>query len=282
MKKIIAILMCALTILALVSCAGGAKKAKVIDIALTDEEYAYAVKKGNTELLAKLNEFLAEIKANGTFDAITNKYFGDGTPTAVTSAKEMKTDGSQLIVATNAEFAPFEYTKGDSYYGIDMEVMKLFADKLGKELYINDMLFESVVLAVGGENAACDVAAAGMTVTDIRKETLDFSESYYKASQMVVVKGSDTAFDSCKTAEDVEKILKGYDKAKKAGVQTGTTGQYFCEGSEDWGFDGFGFTTQGYDAAALAVQDMVNGNLDFVIVDEGPAKMIVDTMNKAG
>ena len=282
MKKIIAILLCALTILAVVSCANNAKKAKVIDIALTDEEYAYAVKKGNAELLAQLNAFLAEIKANGTFDAITNKYFGDGTPTAVTSAKEMKTDGSQLIVATNAEFAPFEYTKGDSYYGIDMEVMKLFADKLGKELYINDMLFESVVLAVGGENASCDVAAAGMTVTDVRKETLDFSDTYYKASQMVVVKGSDTAFDSCKTAEDVEKILKGYDKAKKAGVQTGTTGQYFCEGSEDWGFEGFGFTTQGYDAAALAIQDMVNGNLDFVIVDEGPAKLIVDTMNKAG
>jgi len=130
MKKIICFVLCALTVLSIVSCASDSAKVKVIDIALTDEEYAFAVKKGNSELLGQLNDFLAEIKANGVFDQITDKYFGKGTPTAVTSAAQMKTDGSQLIVATNAEFAPFEYTKGDSYYGVDMEIMKLFADKI--------------------------------------------------------------------------------------------------------------------------------------------------------
>ncbi|MBQ9543892.1 MAG: transporter substrate-binding domain-containing protein, partial [Clostridia bacterium] len=151
------------------------------------------------------------------------------------------------------------------------------AKKLGRELYINNMEFNSVVLEVGKENAVCDVAAAALTVDDTRKQTLDFSDTYYKASQMVIVKEADTTFDSCKTAEDVEKVLKGFDKSKRAGVQSGTTGQDYCEDTE-----GFSFTTNPYKNASLAVQDLVNGNLDFVIVDEGPAKIIKKTMDKAG
>ena len=269
---------------------------KTVDIQLTEEEYAYAVQKGNTELLASLNAFLETIKADGTFEAIINKYFADGTPSPVKSAPSLKTDGSQLVVATNAAFEPFEYMKGENYYGVDMEIMDLFAKSIGKELYINNMEFDAVCLSVsalGGEyekadgtkvtvsGGVCDVAASGLTVSDKRKETLDFSTSYYNAAQKIIVAGNDTTFDACKTAEDVVAILNSYDKSTKVGVQNATTGQKYAEGDADWGFDGFNFSAVGYANGALAVQDIINGNIKFVIIDEGPANAIVKKVNEA-
>ena len=303
MKKILSLALALLMILTAVATLASCKKpeetdkdvVKVIDVKLTEEEYAFAVAKGNTELLAQLNTFMTKIKGDGTFESIINKYFGDGKPTAVTSAAEKKTDGSQLIVATNAAFEPFEYKSGDKYYGVDMEIMSLFAKELGKELYIDNMPFDAVCLAVsteGGsygegdeavsvEGGICDVAAAGLTVSDERREILDFSESYYNASQMLIVAADDTTFDNCKTAADVEAILKGFDKSVKVGVQNGTTGMLYCKGDADWGFDGYGFETVGYDTGALAVQNIINGNCKYVVIDEGPAKSIVEKVNAA-
>jgi polar amino acid transport system substrate-binding protein len=277
------------------SCNSNSGKVKVIDIKLTDEEYAFAVQKGDAELLKSLNDFMDEIRANGKFDEILAKYFQGGTPTAVKSAATMKTDGSQLIVATNAAFEPFEYMVGENYYGVDMEIMALFAEKLGKELYIYNMEFDAVCLSVsaaGGtytdangnevtqEGGVCDIAAAGLTVSDTRKEILDFSQSYYQASQMLIVPENCKDFDECKTAADVEAVLKGLAKDVKVGVQKGTTGQLYCEGDADWGFDGYGFETVGYNNGALAVQDIINGNCAYVIIDEGPAKSITAKMNE--
>lgn len=300
MKKILSIAMALVMMLSCIAAFASCKQpeekgVKVIEIKLTEEEYAFAVQKGNTELLNQLNAFMAEIKANGQFDAIVDKYFGNGTPTAVTSAKEKKTDGSQLIVATNAAFEPFEYMVGENYYGLDLEIMALFAQKLGKELYIYNMEFDAVCLAVSaaggsyeGENGAvaveggiADIAAAGLTVSDTRKEILDFSTSYYDASQMLIVDKNDTKFDECKTVADVEAILKTFGKDVKIGVQSATTGQKYCEGDADWGFDGFGFTTMPYNSGALAVQNILNGNVNYVIIDEGPAKAIVKNVNEA-
>lgn len=299
MKKVLsltlAILMIAGMLAAFASCAEKGAKVKVVDIQLTEEEYAFAVQKGNSALLEQVNAFLAEIKADGTFDQIINKYFGTGTPTAVKSAATMKTDGSQLIVATNAAFEPFEYKQGEYYYGVDMEIMDLFAKKIGKELYINNMEFDAVCLsvsAVGGSyetddgeitvpGGTCDIAAAGLTVSDTRKQILDFSTSYYNAAQMLIVSADDTTFDDCKTKEDVEKILKSFDKTVKVGVQNGTTGKLYCEGDEDWDFDGYGFSTIGYANGALAVQNILNGNVKYVVIDEGPAKAIVANINEA-
>lgn len=297
MKKIISLVLVAvMLVICLASCNEKVTGVKVIDIKLTDEEYAFAVQKGDTELLSSLNEFMAEIKANGKFDEIINKYFQGGTPTAVKSAATMKNDGSQLIVATNAAFEPFEYMEGENYYGVDMEIMALFAEKLGKELYIYNMEFDAVCLSVsaaGGEykdsngntvtqtGGVCDIAAAGLTVSADRKEILDFSTSYYQASQMLIVPEDCTDFDACKTVEDVENILKGLDKSTKVGVQKGTTGQLYCEGDEGWGFDGFGFETVSYTNGALAVQDILNGNCKYVVIDEGPAKAIAEKINAA-
>ncbi len=301
MKKVISALLAAATLLVcaalMASCAKTETEGvKVIDIKLTDEEYAFAVQKGNAEMLAKLNAFMKEIRDNGKFDEILNKYFGDGTPSPVTSASEMKTDGSQLIVATNAAFEPFEYKKGENYYGIDMEIMALFAEELGLELYINNMNFDAVCLAVsaaGGEyvdengvtqsvkGGVCDIAAAGLTVSPSRKEILDFSDSYYNASQVLIVKESDTTFDNCKTAEDVEAILKTFDSSVKVGVQNGTTGAAYGKGDADLGFAGFAYDTLGYETGALAVQNIINGNVKYVVIDAGPAKAIVKNINAA-
>lgn len=300
MKKILSIAMALVMMLsciaAFASCKAPEEKGvKVIEIKLTEEEYAFAVQKGNTALLNQLNDFMAEIKGNGKFEEIVNKYFGDGTPTPIVSAKEKKTDGSQLIVATNAAFEPFEYMVGENYYGLDLEIMALFAQKIGKELYIYNMEFDAVCLAVSanggsydGEDGAvsieggiADVAAAGLTVSDTRKEILDFSTSYYDASQMLIVDKNDTTFDNCKTVAEVEAILKGFGKDVKVGVQSATTGQKYCEGDADWGFDGFGFTTMPYNSGALAVQNILNSNVKYVIIDEGPAKAIVKNVNAA-
>ena len=299
MKKtvalILALLLAAVSFVSLASCGtASSSKVKVIDLPLTVEEYAYAVSKGNSDLLAQLNAFLTKIQTNGKFDEIVNKYYGDGTPTAVKSAATMKNDGSQLIVATNAAFEPFEYLVGENYYGIDMEIMDLFAKELGKELYINNMEFDAVCLSVsssGGtytdENGrevsvaggVCDVAAAGLTVTEVRKEILDFSTSYYNAAQVLIVPESDTTFDKCVTPADVTTILDTFDKSVKVGVQNGTTGYFYCIGDEDWGFEGYKFETVGYANGALAVQNILNGNVKYVIIDEGPAKAITKNVN---
>jgi polar amino acid transport system substrate-binding protein len=175
-----------------------------------------------------------------------------------------------------------------------MEIMALFAQSINKELYISNMEFNAVCLAVsatGGEyedengnmvpvaGGMCDIAAAGLTVNEKRAEILDFSESYYNASQVLIVPETDTTFDACKTAADVEAILKTYDATVKVGVQSGTTGNLYCKGDADWGFDGYAFTTVGYNTGALAVQNILNGNVKYVVIDEGPAKSITAKMN---
>ncbi|MBR3779837.1 MAG: transporter substrate-binding domain-containing protein [Clostridia bacterium] len=249
---------------------------KVIDIDLTQEEYAFGVDKTQPELLAAVNEFIAEIKADGTLEEICNKYFGDGTPTAVKSAA-LDPNKDQLVVATNAAFEPFEYTVGEDFYGVDMEIAALLAEKLGKELVVNHMDFDAVCLSVGQQK--CDIAMAGLTIKPDREEYVNFSDSYYSASQRIIVKGDDTTFDACTDAASVEAILNTYDASTKIGVQTGTTGQFYVEGDESWGFTGFAVTCTGYKNGSLAVQDLINGGVNYVIIDSAPADCITEAIN---
>ena len=279
MKKIISLLLVVALVAALACSCGKAKAAEVIEIDLTTEEYAFGVDKNQPELLEKTNEFIAKIMEDGTFDDICNRYFDDedGNEKAVTSAKQGDR-ANQLWVATNAEFAPFEYKKGSSYYGIDMEIADALAKYLGKELVILDMDFDSVCVSVGQGKA--DIAMAGLTVQEDRKEHVTFSTTYYKASQRIVVKADDETFKDCKTVEDVEKILNTYDNTKKVGVQNGTTGEFYCKGDADWGFDGYKMTVKGYKNGTLAVQDMINGNLDLVVIDAAPAARLAASFNE--
>lgn len=256
---------------AFAGCGAPKKTAQVIEIALTSEEYAFGVDKNQPELLARTNEFIKKIMSDGTFDDICGHYFGGGTPAAVTScAKDAGKD--QLVVATNAEFEPFEYMKGTGFYGIDMEIAALLAKELGLELVIEHMNFDAVCLAVA--QGQCDIAMAGLTVSDDRREHVDFTDSYYNASQMIMVPEGSGLFAGCASAEDIEKKLKGFGSGTRAGAQGGTTGQYYLEGDPSLGFEGFAVTCVPYTNGALAVQDMLNGNLDFVVIDEAPAHAI--------
>ena len=280
-SKVVALILAALFVVAcFAACAPQGEtntaKVKVIEIDLSDEVYALGIDKDQPELLAAVNELIAEIKANGKLDEICNHYFGDGEPVAIKSAQE-DSSKDQLIVATNAEFEPFEYKVGDSFYGIDMEIVQLLADKLGKELVISDMDFNAVVTAV--QQKKCDVAIAGLTVKPDRAEMVNFSESYYSASQRLVVKADDTTFDECKTVEDVVAILDTFDASVKIGGQNGTTGQYYVEGDEEFGFDGLAATFVGYSNGSLAVQDLINGGVQYVIIDAAPAAVITTAIN---
>lgn len=283
MKKLLSVLLVAVLMLSMVACGGNADDkdevvtAKVIDVELTQEEYAFGVDKTQPELLKQVNDFIAEIMDNGKFDEICDHYFGDGEPVAVTSAEADETK-DQLLVATNAEFAPFEYKEGDKYYGIDMEIAALLAEKLGKELVIVNMDFDAVCLSVGQQKA--DIAMAGLTVKEDRKEHVEFSSTYYNASQKIVVPSDNTEFDDCTDAAAVEAILNKKDDSCKIGVQNGTTGQFYCEGDADWEFDGFGVETKGYKNGSLAIQDMLNGNIDYVIIDSAPAAAIAAAINE--
>ena len=282
MKKFLAIALAAVMLFALAACGGNTQPTevvKIIDINLTEEEYAFGVDKNQPELLEDVNKFIDKIMADGTFDDICNKYFGDGEPTAIKSAVEDPTK-DQLVVATNAAFAPFEYMEGDSYYGIDMEIAALLAEELGKELVINNMKFDSVCLSVGEHK--CDIAMAGLTVNESRKEVVNFSKSYYNAYQKLIVKADDTTFDACTDAASVDAILNATEGAVTVGFQNGTTAYYYVTGDADWGFDGLNVQPKGYDNGALAVQDLINGNLDYVIIDADPATRIVDNFNAIG
>ena len=251
---------------------------KVININLTEEEYAFGVDKNQPELLEQVNAFIAEIKENGKMEEIFNKYFKEGTPTPVTSAALDETK-DQLVVATNAEFPPFEYTEGDQYLGVDMEIAYLLAQKLGKELVIQNMDFDAVCLSVGSHK--CDIAMAGLTINEERKESVTFSDSYYQASQKLIVKGDDTTFDDCTTDDQVVAKLQSMDSSVKIGFQNGTTGQSYTESTGDFESNAFKVTPVGYQNGALAVQDMVNGNLNYVIIDAAPAQSIADSVNAA-
>ena len=296
-KKLISVLLTAACVFALAACGSkddsgsssgsssderngsdsAAVTAKVIDIDLTDEEYAFGVDKTQPELLDQVNAFVGKIKEDGTLEAICDKYFGDGEPEAVESA-ELDDSKDQLVVATNAAFEPFEYTKGESYYGIDMEIASLLAKELNKELVIQNMDFDAVCLSVSQQK--CDVAMAGLTINEEREEYVTFTDAYYEASQRLIVPSSDTSYDDCADADAVAAALGELSDADSIGVQAGTTGQYYVEGDADWGFDGLPAKCVTYKSGSLAVQDMLNGNIKYVIIDAAPAAAITEAINE--
>ncbi len=200
---------------------------KMIDIALTTEQYAFGVDKAQPELLTQVNDIIESLKTpieeldnKSPLDLLFEKYDsleydedgnvigGDEQIEGIASAnKNTANPQGQLVVATNAAFAPFEYKKGDKYAGIDMEIAVYIAQVLGLELVIEDMDFDAVVTSVGKNNV--DIAMAGLSVTATRKQSVNFSEAYYEgAYQVLLVKNDNVEFANCTTKADVEAILK--------------------------------------------------------------------------
>ena len=160
---------------------------KILDDPFALEEYAICFKKGST-LTAEFNTALAELKADGTFESIVNNFIGDnaGKTPYVTPEGTTYTKG-KLTMATNAFFPPYEFYKDEEIVGIDASVAKAICDKLGYELEIKDMKFDAILTAV--ETGQCDFGMAGMTVTEKRLQSVDFSDSYTTATQVIIVRG---------------------------------------------------------------------------------------------
>lgn len=184
----------------------------------------------------------------------------------------------QLVVVTEPGFEPFEYTSGNKFLGIDMELAQMLADYLGKELVIKTIDFDTIFETLNTNGA--DIGMAGITVNEKRAKLVNFSDTYYNAAQKVIVKNGDETFDNCKTKEDVEAILKGFSADVKIGVQNGTTGNFYVEGDADFGFDGLTAKAVGFTNGSLAVNAMLNGDVDYVIIDEAPADCIVKAVNE--
>lgn len=166
------------------------------------------------------------------------------------------TDGGVLRMGTNATFPPYEYVdENNEVAGIDADIAAAIAEKLGMELEITDMAFDSLIPAL--QSDTIDIVLAGMTVDPERAEQVNFTDSYATGVQVIIVpEGSDIA-----SPDDLE--------GKNIGVQTGTTGDLYC--TDDYGQE---FVKQ-FDNGPLAVAALVNGQVDCVVIDNEPAKNYV-------
>ena len=182
---------------------------------------------------------------------------GEETEAEETTAEAAETEaaGGTLVMATNAEFEPWEYHDGDAIVGIDVEIAQAIGEKLGMDVEIEDMAFDSIIPAVTSGKA--DFGAAGMTVTEDRLQSVDFTDTYADASQVIIVKeGSDITGSA---------DLVG----KKIGVQLGTTGDLLSTdlvGDEN---------VERYNKGFEAVQALLQDKIDAVVIDSAPAKAFV-------
>ena len=160
----------------------------ILDTEYVKEDYAMAVQKGNTELLGKLNEAIAALQENGTLKTIIDFYI-DHSGEGYTSPKGIKHPNGELVMATNAEFPPYEYyDDNNEIAGIDADLAKAIGDYLGYEVTISDMKFDSIITSVATGKA--QFGMAGLTVTEERQQSIDFTNPYYTGKQVVIVRKS--------------------------------------------------------------------------------------------
>ena len=173
------------------------------------------------------------------------------------TASDANTDAAKkLVMGTNASFPPYEFVDdNNNIVGIDAEIAKAVAEKMGYTLEIKDMEFDSLITAV--QSGAIDFALAGMTVTDERKESVNFSDTYATGIQVIIVPEASTIA----TVDDLS--------GKMIGVQAGTTGDIYC--TDDFGQD----KVKQYKNGAEAIAALKNGQVDCVVIDNEPAKNYV-------
>ena len=226
---------------------------KILDDPFAEEEYAIAYKKGNDELGQKLDDALTKLKEDGTLDEIVSHWIGDNADQkSYTPDDSVERDGT-LVMATNAEFPPYESVDGDTIVGVDVDMMQAVCDEIGMELKVENMEFDSLIVAL--QNGQVDAVIAGMTVTDERAEAVDFSTPYYTATQVMVVKdGSDIT-----KASDME--------GKKICVIQGYTGETCVK---DLGYD-----YEAFKKGTEAIMELVNDKCDVVVIDSATAQKYV-------
>ena len=255
MKKI-SLLLAALLVLTVALCACGSdttsSASSETGSAVSSEVSSEASSEANSEVSS---EAASEVSSEASASETATGDYG-----------EFETvEEGKLIMSTNAQFPPYELVSdgegfnGTGFEGIDVEIASAIADKLGLELQIDDMDFDSALVAV--QNGSSDVVLAGLSYSEERDEILDFTDSYATGVQVVIVKeGSDVTLDNLG-----EKMI---------GTQRGTTGYIYASDTPENG--GYGEDhVSGYDNGATAVQALVNGQVDAVIIDEAPAKEYV-------
>lgn len=188
--------------------------------------------------------------ADATSEVAADKSSAAGESAAADGELKLVEEG-KLIVSTNAEFPPYEYYDANEIVGIDIEIAQAIADKLGLELEVKDGAFDAIIAEVVSGKA--DIGIAGMTVTDERKQNVDFSDSYATGTQVIIVKED----SEIKSAADLE--------GKSIGVQLGTTGDIMATDIKD-------SKVEQYNKGMDAVQALSQGKIDAVIIDSEPAK----------
>ncbi len=165
-------------------------------------------------------------------------------------------DDNVLVMATESTFPPYEYKEGDDFAGIDVDIAKAIADKLGMELKIEDVAFDSIIAGVS--TGKYDIGLAGLTVTEERMQSVNFSDTYATGIQAIIVKEG----SPIKTPDDLA-------NANLIGVQIATTGDIYC--ADDFGEE----HVKEYNNAVDAIQDLLKGTIDCVVIDKEPAKQFV-------
>lgn len=159
---------------------------QILDVPFVEEEYSVAYKKGNDELGKKLDDAITALKNEGKLDEIVSHWIGEDADQVSYVPDASVTRTGKLIMATNAEFPPYESKKGSEVVGIDVDMMRAVCDKLGLELEVEDMQFDSIITSV--ESGKADVGVAGISVTEDRKKNVDFTVGYATSTQVIIVK----------------------------------------------------------------------------------------------
>ena len=263
MKKILVLMLVLALSVAFAAC-GGKKDVKltILDTEYAVEDYAICVAKENADLLERINIALGELEKDGTKQAIIDKYISG---VAHELEFQQEAEGkAEIHMATNAQFPPYEYYENEKIVGIDAEFAAAIADKLDMKLVIDDMEFDSIITAV--QTGKSDFGMAGMTVTEDRLKNINFSDSYATGIQSIIVpEGS-----KIKSVDDLFKDGADY----LIGTQKGTTGDIYAE--DDFGAD----RVMKYASGNEAVQALIAGKVDCVIIDNEPAKAYVQANNK--
>lgn len=160
---------------------------KILEVAFEIEEYAICLNKDNSALLNKINDAIEELKLNGSFDKIVSNYIGDNKGEAPYE-KDSSNDFSngKLVMATNAQFPPYEFYENDKIVGIDIDFAQAISDKLKMELVIEDMEFDTIISSV--QSGKSDIGMAGISISPDREKSVQFSKPYVSTKQVIIIK----------------------------------------------------------------------------------------------